>query len=537
MLAALAAVEEGLSVLIVEKSSYFGGSTAMSGGGFWIPGNSLLQEAGAVDSPQRAREYLRHATAGEAPESRWGAYLDHGPAAVEMLRRATPLRFQRVTGCPDYFPELPGGSATGRAMEPKPFNLRRLGEDRGRMRPPAMEAPFPMPVTSVAFRWLNLIARYPRGLVFAAKLLGLGLGGLAIRREYAAAGAALAAGLFIGVRAAGIPIWFDSPLRQLIVEDDQVVGAIIARAGKDVTVRAHRGVIVSTGGFDRNADYRRTYQSQQVDGSWCMGNPDNTGDSIAIAQAVGADLAFMEEAWWFPAIPLPGPMPGPLLAERSLPGQFIINQQGERFMNEAINYMSAGRALIQQKLPVWMVFGQQFRNRYLFASILFPGQRMPKAWYDAGVVVKADSIEALADRLGMPALPATAARFDLLAANGRDDDFHRGDSAYDRYYGDLTVKPNPCLGPIGPGPYYAVQVVAADLGTCGGIRADGLARALRADGTVIPGLYVIGNAAGNVFGRVYPGPGATIGQGLTFGYIAARHAAGKLVPIAAETTA
>ncbi|MBM2614095.1 FAD-binding protein [Actinoplanes sp. LDG1-06] len=528
MLAALTAAEAGLSVLIVEKSRYFGGSTALSGGGFWMPGNSLLREAGVSDSPERANEYLSHVTAGETPEDRWRTHLAHGPAAVDVLRRRTPLKFQWMTGYADYFPELPGGSAAGRAMEPKPFDVRRLGPDRERLRPPALAAPFPMPVSGLTYKWLNLVARHPRGIVTGARLLGLGLGGLAIKREYVAGGGALAAGLFAGVRAANIPVWFDTSLKDLVIEDGRVTGVVVTRDGKDVPVRAERGVLLSAGGFDRNAALRHEHQSDQLDTDWCLGNPDNTGDVLPIARAAGADLAFMNEAWWFPAVPVPGPMPGPLLAERSLPGQIIVDQQGRRFMNEAVNYMTAGQILIKQQLPVWMVFDQRYRNRYVFAGSVFPRQPLPAAWYDAGIAVKAGSLDDLAKQVGLTELAATVARFNVQAGAGRDDDFHRGDSVYDRYYGDPTITPNPCLGPLDQGPFYAVKVVPGDLGTCGGIRADGFARALRSDGSVIEGLYATGNAAGNAFGRVYPGPGATIGQGLSFGYAAARHAAGKL---------
>lgn len=529
LLAAIAAAEDGLSVLVVEKSEYVGGSTALSGGGFWIPTNALLAEAGAVDSPERVREYLRHVTAGDVPEERWSTHVDHGPAAVEVMRRRTPLRFQWMRQYPDYFPELPGGSATGRAMEPRPFDVRRLGADRALLRPPAMAAPFPMPVSGTTYKWLNLVARTPRGAVTAARLLGLGLGGLAIRREYVAGGGALVAGLLAGARAMNVPIWLSSPMIDLVMADGRVAGVVVRRDGREVTVRASRGVLLSAGGFDRDAEMRHRYQSSQLDTAWCFGASDDTGDAIRIAQATaGADLAFMDEAWWFPAVPVPGPMPGTLLAERSLPGQIIVDQHGRRFMNEAVNYMSAGQVLIRQDLPVWMVFDQRFRNRYLFGAGLFPRQPLPPQWYDAGIALRADTLTDLAARLGMPDLPASVERFNLLAAAGRDDDFHRGDSAYDRYYGDPTIAPNPCLGPIDLAPFYAVQVVPGDLGTCGGVRADGLSRALRPDGSIIEGLYAAGNAAGNAFGRVYPGPGATIGQGMVYGYIAARHAAGKL---------
>ncbi|MBO1751353.1 FAD-binding protein [Actinotalea sp. BY-33] len=196
--------------------------------------------------------------------------------------------------------------------------------------------------------------------------------------------------------------------------------------------------------------------------------------------------------------------------------------------------MSAGQIITAKHrpedphVPAWQVFDQRYRNRYLYGGGLFPRQPLPQEWYDAGIAMKADSMDGLAAALGMPDLPLTVERFNLLANAGRDDDFGRGDSAYDRYYGDPSVTPNPCLGPIDRGPFYAVQVVPGDLGTCGGVRADRYARALRPDGSPIDGLYAIGNAAGNAFGRVYPGPGATVGQGITFGYAAARHAAGRL---------
>ncbi|GMA39458.1 hypothetical protein GCM10025883_15030 [Mobilicoccus caccae] len=195
MLAALTAAEAGLSVLVVEKSEYVGGSTALSGGGFWIPTNPLLREAGVADSTERVREYLTAVIDGETLPERWGTFVEHGPAAVETLRRTTPLSFLHMADYADYFPELPGGSATGRAMEPSPFDARTLGERRAHIRPPAMAAPIPMPITGRSYRWVNLVARHPRGLFTSAKLVAMGVGGLALRREYIAGGGALAAGL------------------------------------------------------------------------------------------------------------------------------------------------------------------------------------------------------------------------------------------------------------------------------------------------------------------------------------------------------
>lgn len=532
MFAALAAADQGLSALVVEKSPYVGGSTSLSGGGFWIPVNSILEENGQKEDRERVRTYLREATRGEVQDERWQTHIDVGADAVDLLRRKTPLKFQFMAQYADYFPELPGGSSTGRACEPKPFNAKSLGADRALLRAPKLKAPFPMPITSRAYKWLNLVARSPKGVINGARLLGLGVGGMALGREYLAGGQALAAGLLAGLRSAGVPIWTESPLDDLIVEDGRVVGVVVEREGKKVSVRARRGVILAAGGFDRNAVMRQKFQSPFVDGSWSFGAESNTGDVISIAESHGADLAFMDAAWWFPAIPAPGPQPGALLAERSLPGQIIVNARGNRFMNEAVNYMTAGQIITSKHsdedphIPAWLIFDQRYRNRYLFGGGLFPRQPLPKAWYEAGIAKQEPTLEKLAASLGMADLPATVERFNTLAGAGHDDDFGRGDSAYDRYYGDPSITPNPCLGPIDAGPYYAVQIVPGDLGTCGGIRADAHGRALRSDGSEIPGLYATGNAAGNAFGRVYPGPGATIGQGLTFGYAAARDLAG-----------
>jgi len=389
-------------------------------------------------------------------------------------------------------------------------------------------------VTSSGYKWLNLAARDVRGVIQGAKGIGQGLGGLVVGREYVSLGQALVAGMLAGLRRMQVALWTSSPMIDLVVEGGRVTGVVVRKDGKDVRVRAERGVILSAGGFERNAEMKHRYQSEHLDTSWTLGNEHNTGEVIEIAHAHGADLAFMNESWWFPALPVPGPMPGSLLAERSLPGSIMVNGAGRRFMNEAVNYMTAGQIILglhkddDPHIPAWLVFDQRYRNRYLFGGGLMPRQPLPQAWYDAGIAVRADSIPELAAATGLAELPATVERFNLLATQGHDDDFGRGESAYDRYYGDPKVTPNPCLGVIDAGPFYAVKVVPGDLGTCGGVRADGFARALRPDGSVIEGLYATGNVAGNAFGRVYPGPGATIGQGLVYGYVAAKHAAGTL---------
>ncbi|WP_219418196.1 3-ketosteroid-delta-1-dehydrogenase [Pseudonocardia nigra] len=538
MAAALAAHELGLTALVVEKTPYVGGSTARSGGAFWIPANPALQEAGAGDSLERAAEYTRSVVAGSAPDERWQTFLRHGPETVEMLRRTTPMRFQWAREYSDYHPEQPGGAATGRSCECRPFDVSALGAERARLRPAVMAAPVPMPVTGADYRWMNLMAKVPRkGVPLVLKRLLQGVGGKVLGKEYVAGGQALAAGLYAGILRAGIPVWTQTSLVRLVTDGGRTTGAVLAQDGREVTVTARRGVVLAAGGFDHDLEMRRRHQSPSLQPGWSLGSDGNAGDAIRLAQEVGADIDLMDQAWWFPVVaPLPGAAPLVMLAERSLPGSFIVDGNGRRFVNEATDYMSFGQRILDRERsgdPVrsmWIVFDQRYRNSYVFAAGLYPRMAIPRSWYDAGIAHRAATPEELARAAGLPeaAFAETVGRFNALASAGVDQDFHRGDSAYDRYYGDPTITPNPNLRPLGAGPLYAVQIVLGDLGTCGGVRADGYGRVLGTDGSPIEGLYAIGNTAANAFGTTYPGAGATIGQGLVYGNVVAQHAAGRL---------
>lgn len=536
MAAALAAHECGLTVLIVEKSPYVGGSTARSGGALWLPASPILAENGADDTAERAETYLHSVVAGTAPTERSAGYLRNVTATVEMLRRTTHIRFSWAKDYSDYHPEAPGGSAAGRTCECRPLNTAVLGEYRTRLRSGLMEPKIPMPTTTADYRWMNLMARVPlRGIPIIAKRLAQGVGGLLLGQRYVAGGQALAAGLFAGVLRAGIPIWIDTELQRLTTDDGRVTGAVVGHRGREVTVTARRGVVLAAGGFDHGMTMRRKFQSESLGEHMSLGAETNTGDAIHAAQDVGAAIDLMDQAWWFPAVaPLPGKAPLVMLAERSLPGSLIVDQNGSRFVNEATDYMSFGQCLLQRERSgnpiesMWIVFDQQYRNSYVFAGELFPRMRIPQAWYEAGIAHRSDDLAELAGKIGVSEsrFMATITRFSELARAGYDADFHRGSSAYDRYYGDPTIGPNPNLRALDNGPFYAVKMVLSDLGTCGGLRADGRARVLREDGSVIEGLYAIGNTAANAFGTTYPGAGATIAQGLVYGYIAARDAAG-----------
>ncbi|GAB3709970.1 FAD-binding protein [Mariniluteicoccus flavus] len=534
MLAAITAADRGLRTLLVEKAPHLGGSTAMSGGGFWIPNNSILADHGARDSRERAGDYLDNLIGDVAPRERYQAYLDHGPAAVTMLRKYAPNRFVHMRDYPDYFTDIPGAAPSGRACESDAFDASVLGDDLKLLQPTSMESPVPMPITGADYRWINLMTRQPRGLLTAAKRVTQGVGGKLIRRHYLAGGQALAAGLIAGLRRAGVDIWTEAPLTGLRTDGGRVTGVTVRRDGRSVDVAASRGVILASGGFEHNLQLRQKFQSPALTEHWGLGSRANTGDVLEIAAAAGADMAFLDQAWWFPAIPNPaGGSPLAMLAERSLPGSIIVDGTGRRFFNESVNYMTAGQEILGQDdggaphLPMWLIIDTNHRNRYLLGTRAMPGMDLPRSWYDAGIAKKASTIAELATQLGLPELTSTVERFNLMAGQGKDDDFGRGDSMYDHYYGDPRQFPNPNLAPVEKAPFYAVKVVPGDLGTCGGVRADAYARALRADGSPIDGLYAIGNAAGNAFGTFYPGPGCTIGQGLVFGHVAALHAAGE----------
>lgn len=536
MVAALTAARSGLRTVIVEKSPHYGGSTALSGGGVWLPGNEVLADHGVPDTRERILAYLDSTVGDEVPAARRAAFVDAAPAVVSLLRRATPLVFQHAREYADYYPERPGGSAVGRTLEPVPFDASRLGADRPGLNPPSMRAPFPMPVTARTYRWMNLAGHSLKGAATGAGALVKGLSGKAVGREWIAGGQALVAGLRMGVRAAGVELRTSTPLVDLIVTDGRVTGAVVEVEGEHVELTARAGVVLAAGGFERNQQMRHAHQSTAIDTDWSSAHRDNTGDVHVLGEKLGAAMDLMDETWWFPSVPSSRRAPAPLLAERSLPGSLMVNGSGQRFFNEAMPYMEAGQTILRlhseadPHIPAWLIFDQRYRNHYAFGGGILPRAPLPPRWYEKGVAHTAGTVAELAAAIGVPPerLTATVDRFNLLARHGHDDDFGKGDSAYDRYYGDPAVRPNPCLAPLEQPPFHAVKVVPGDLGTCGGLRADEHARVLREDDSPIEGLYATGNVAANAMGRCYPGAGATIGQASAFGYLGARHAAERL---------
>jgi len=537
MTAALTAACRGLRVVVVEKADRFGGSTARSGGGLWVPGNAVLRRAGVTDSPELARAYLAHVAGADVPAARRQALLDHGPAMLDLVRARTPVRFAWVPGYADYYPEAPGGLAAGRSIEPVPLDGRVLGAELAHLSPPYLPAPDGVTITQADYRWLSLGPRgHPRSVLASARVAGRLARSKLLRQRTLSLGQALAAGLRAGLLARQVPVWLGTPVTGLHLDGGRAAGVMVTRDGRDEVLLARRGVVLAAGGFERNGQMRRRYQRAPIGAEWTTGSPGNTGDAISAGEAAGAALDLMEDAWWGPSVPLPG---GPFfcLAERSLPGCILVNGAGRRFVNESAPYVDAVHAMYDghsdavPHIPAWLIFDQRYRDSYVFAG-LPPGRPLPRRWYAAGAVYRAASLAELAGQIGVdPAgLAATAERFGGFARAGRDADFHRGDSAYDRYYSDPRCRPNPCLAPLAAPPFYAVKIVPGDLGTKGGLRTDERARVLRGDGTPIAGLYAAGNTSAAVMGHSYAGAGATIGPAMTFGYLAALDLAAAASP-------
>jgi 3-oxosteroid 1-dehydrogenase len=511
MTAALTAALRGLRTVVLEKTEYFGGSTARSGGGVWIPGNAVLRRCGVTDTPDQASRYLAHVAGEDTPAALRAAFLEHGPAMLDLVLANTPVDFTWVPNYADYYPEAPGGRVGGRSVEPKLLNAGVLGAEVASLRPPYLPAPAGITVTQANYRWMSLGTSHRRAITTTARVTGRMIVSKLRHRQLLSMGQALAAGLRAGLCRSGVPVWLSTPMTGLEISGGRVTGVHALRGGQPVTVRAARGVLLATGGFERSAGMRSRYQRAPIGTEWTVGSPGNTGDGIEAGAAAGGVLTLMDDAWWGPSIPLPG---GPVfcLAERSLPGSIFVNAAGERFMNEASPYVDAVHTMYARHtddnphIPCWMIADQRYRNRYVF---------------------RAGSLAELAGQIGVSAdgLAKTVDRFNEFARVGKDAEFGRGDSAYDRYYGDPGCKPNPNLAALAEPPFYAVKIVPGDLGTKGGLRTDERARVVRDDGSVIDGLYAAGNTSALVMGHSYAGPGATIGPAMTFGYLAALDAA------------
>ncbi len=540
LLAALVGADARADVLIVEKDRAWGGTSATSGGGIWIPGSDQAKAAGFDDNLDDAFTYVRGLSADNVPDENIRAFVEQGAPMLRWVTANTPLVYA-AQPYPDYHAENPGGSPTGfRTHLPDTLDGRPLGKDLKSQR-------MPSPAASL-FGYLNWTFAETYELMYRSKgwLLHLGINlakywldwpfRFTSRKDRRLTlGNALTGGLRLALNERGVPLWLESPLVELVREDGKVTGAVVLRQGRRVRIAARKGVVLAAGGFDKDQAlrdaYSPLYRNTQVSG----GVTSNTGDGLRIGQEAGAGTMNLQSAWAAPMFYVPGEDRGRLCTmERALPGCIMVNQSGLRYLNEAASYHVTGQIMAQRHAehgdasPSWMVFDYRYRQ-------LFPmGPLLPLVpdWAQNGMVKtilkKGRTIAELAGAMGVDpaALAETIDRFNSFAVLGEDPDFHRGEATYDKMYGDYRHGPNPCLRPLTEAPFYALPIYPGDIGMNGGLTTNAQAQVTDAGGNVIPGLYAIGNTAASAMGESYPGAGVTIGPAMTFGYIAARHMTG-----------
>ncbi|MCE1253224.1 MAG: FAD-binding protein [Anaerolineae bacterium] len=525
--AALAAKEAGMEPVVLESTHLVGGSSAMSGGGLWIPNNPLMLKAGVPDSMDTARLYMDTVIGEVGPASspeRRSAFLEQGPRMIDWLT-GLGYRFSYTPGYADYYPEAPGGSPKGRSVEPDFFDLKKLGSWQDKL-----NIVMPIPFHTLDASQISLSFRTLSAFLHTAYVIGIRtIGSSLIGKKLSGLGGALIGQLLYLALQRSIPVWLNCPMRELLVENGAVVGVVAEKEGKRIEIRA-KAVILAAGGFARNNDMRQKYHPHPITTDWTVATAGDLGGPLQAGIDAGAATALMEDAWWGPVFIDNKGVSQFMLWERSAPFGFIVDSSGKRFMNESASYVDCGHWQYERNrqvpaIPAYMIADARHRQYYPFGTLL-PGMT-PKEVYESGMMVKADSIRELAEKCGIHAdnLEETVKRFNQFAASGKDADFQRGDSAYDRVYSDPRVKPNPNLGPVERAPFFAVRVWPGDLGTKGGLLTDQFARVLHTDGQVVPGLYAAGNTSASVMGHTYPGPGSTIGPAMVFGMIAGRHAA------------
>lgn len=531
LVAALAAADAGATVVVLEKRDLIGGSTAMSGGVVWIPDNPLLRADGVPDSYEDAMAHF-DAVVGDvgpcsSPERRH-AFLTSGPEMVTFLQQQG-VRFERCDGYSDYYSDEKGGLAAGRSIEPRPWDGRALGEQLAALQP-GLAAGVGLAVKTNEVRTLAHWNRSARAFATATRVVLRTWAATARRQALLTNGASLIGQLLAVAADRGIPVWTGSPATGLVVEDGAVVGVHAARDGRPVTVRARRGVLLAAGGFAHNAEMRRRHApDRREQPRWSIANPGDTGDALQAAMDLGARTDLMDEAWWLPT-PRGGKFGQTTLVDaRFRPGAIFVDAEGHRFVNEANSYMEIGRAMYERDrtaraVPCWLVFDDGYRRRYSH-GLSRPG-KLPKGLLESGTLQRADTLAELATRCSIDpdGLTSEVEHFNRGASSGADPDFGRGASAYNRAMGDPGHRPNPSLGPLSRPPYYAVEVVPSDIGTCGGLVTDADGRVLGHGEEPIPGLYATGNITATVLGRHYLGAGASIANTMVFGYRAARHA-------------
>ena len=540
---AIVAAKGGLDVVVVEKASVFGGTTAYSGGVLWIPGNKTCPAA-AKDSRAAALEYLKNETGNFYDEAAVDAFLDTGPEMLDWFERETEVKFV-PTLYPDYHPTVGGGVDIGRSVLAKPFDVTALGQNMKRLRPPLATITFIGMMFNSSNADLKHFFQATKSLksaLYVAKRLGAHAMDLARHGQgvQVTSGNALAARLAKSALDLGIPIHTDTPATKLIIEDGAVKGAVVGQGATERTILARRGVVLAAGGFPH--DLRRiakAYPHVARGGAHVSPTPvENTGDGLALAEQVGAkfEVRLAAAAAWMPVsvVPRRDGSKGvfPHLLDRYKPGVIAVNRHGQRFCNESESYHDVGAAMIatcegEAETACWLICDHPTIRKYGLGYAK-PAPVPIQLSLSNGYLTRGATLRELAGKIGVDAagLEAQVARFNRDAVRGEDPEFGRGSTSFNRYLADPENKPNPCVAPIQTGPFYALKLVMGDLGSFDGLTTDTIGRVLDTQDQPIPGLYAVGNDRASMMGGNYPGAGITLGPIMTFGYIAGRHLAG-----------
>jgi succinate dehydrogenase/fumarate reductase flavoprotein subunit len=534
----------GLEIIVVEKEPEFGGTTAISGGVLWIPGNRHAQANGVKDTREAARKYMELECGAFFDDVSADAFLINAPQMVEWFERETSVKFVS-TLYPDYHPGIGGGVDVGRSILAAPFDIRELGKDMARLRPPLATLTFMGMMFNSSNADLKHFFRATASLksfLFVVKRIVNHLKELVLygRGVSGTGGNALAASLAKSALALGIPIWTSSPAKRLVSEEGVVRGVVISRNDVDTQVTARHGVVLACGGFSHDlARIRAAYPHLMRGGEHLSPVPSsNTGDGIKLAESVGAhfDIRFPFPAAWMPVsrVPLGSGRFGvfPHLLDRYKPGIIGVTRKGLRFCNESNSYHDVGAAMIEAcknegETAMWLICDQvtlwKYGLGYVKPAPLPVGRLLRDAY-----LLKGNTLAELAAQAGIDgaALEQTVNLYNIGAASGEDLQFGRGSTSFNRYLADPENRPNPCVAPIGNGPYYALKLLMGDLGTFDGLRTTMVGQVLSTHGRVIKGLYAVGNDRASIMGGNYPAAGITLGPNMTFGWITGRHIAG-----------
>jgi len=534
--AAVTAAKHGLEVIVAEKDALFGGTTARSGGWLWIPNHPMQKEIGVSDSLEDASTYLLDQAGEKYDPERVNAFLTNGPRMVEFFTRETAVRFDPSATFSDYHPDAPGGKPGGRSIVASAYDGRELGSMLAKLRPPLPELTvFGIMIGSgvelVHFmRWSK---SFQSAAFVARRLLGHAVARLVHGRGVRLTnGNALAGRLLKSALDAGVRLWALSPAIELVKEGDAVRGAVVEREGARVHVSARRGVVLACGGFPQDRERRARLFPHPEHHS--PAPESNTGDGLRLAAAAGAkiDESLPNAAAWVPVSRVPRGDGSwglfPHFIDRAKPGVIAVTKKGVRFVNEGNSYHDFIQALFAAgETSAWLVTDRRAIRAYGLGFVK-PRPLPLGAHLASGYLKRGATVSELARATGVDAaaLEATVAEYNRHAARGEDPGYRKGGTAYNRFYGDPDIAPNPCVAPLAAPPFYAVEVVVGDLGTYDGVVTNGNAQVLDANRRPIAGLYAAGNDALSIMGGNYPGPGITLGPAMTFGWIAGRHLAG-----------